>query len=224
MMGPARYFNLFCHLHSVQAAVRWLVANCFGKQLTTYNMTKRRNLRRARRPTTSSGLTLSYSGPVRLNTFDGQDSRPIKANLSYSFTVGSDGSGIASNIIRSPGLTSTSDISSYADVYQEFRVLAIELTYMPFFNGTYNSTVEQGAGAVCTVHVPLVSPPGFLNEVVQHATWSPFRTSVPFKKHWKMFGVEEATFSDIANVSTINHEALHIIVTALLQTLTTVAG
>jgi len=169
-------------------------------------MTKSKKSARARRSTNkSSGLSLEYSGPVRLNTFDGQDSRPIKANLSYSFTVGSDGSGRAVNIINSPGLTSTSDISSYADVYQEFRVLAMELHYMPFFNGTYDSSVLQGAGAVCTVHVPLSTPPGFLNEVVQHATWSPFRTSVPFKKHWKMFGVYEATFSDIANVSTINH-------------------
>lgn len=169
-------------------------------------MTKRRNLRRARRPHTNTpGLSLAYSGPVRLNTFNGQDARPVKVNLSYSFTIGSDGAGIAANIIRSPGLLSTSDWLSYADVYQEFRVLAMELQYMPYFNGSYDATVVQGSGATDVVHIPLATPPTSLDEVVQHVTWSPFRTSVPFKKAWKMFGVEESTFGDVANVSTINH-------------------
>lgn len=169
-------------------------------------MTKRRNLRRARRPlTNTAGLSLSYSGPTRLNTYNGQDSRPVKVNLSYSFTIGSDAAGIASNIIRGPGLLSTSDWTSYANVYQEFRVLAMELRYMPFFNGSYDAALVQGSGATDVVHIPLSTPPASLDEVVQHVTWSPFRTSTPFKKTWKMFGVEESTFGNVTNAIAINH-------------------
>lgn len=140
-----------------------------------------------------------------MNTFNGQDSRPVKANLSYTFIMSSDGSGVLRNIVRAPGLLSSSDWLFYADLYQEYRVLALELQYMPFFNGSYDAALVQGAGAVNTVHIPLASLPTSLDEVVQHVTWSPFKTSNSFKKDWKMFGVEEATFVQTNAVALSNH-------------------
>lgn len=168
-------------------------------------MARTRAQKRTTRRSSTPGLSLSYSGPIRLNTFDGQDSKPIKANLSYSFLMTSSAGGVLANIIRGPGLLSTSDWLFYADLYQEYRVLGMELQYMPYFNGTYSATVTQGSGATDVVHTPLTTPPSSLDEVVQHVTWSPFKTSSGFKKHWRMFGVEESTFSDVANAATVNH-------------------
>jgi hypothetical protein len=113
--------------------------------------------------------------------------------------------GVLANIIRGPGLLSTSDWLFYADLYQEYRVLGIELQYMPYFNGTFSATVTQGSGAVDVRHTPLATPPTSLNEVVQHVTWSPFRTSNAFKKHWRMFGVEESTFNAVGSAASVNH-------------------
>jgi hypothetical protein len=97
-------------------------------------MAKSKRSRRSSR--NSTGLSLSYSGPVRLSTRSGQDSKPIKVNLSYSFNMSSDGTGVLKDQIRGPGLVTSTDWASYADVYQEFRVLAMALDYMPYFNGT----------------------------------------------------------------------------------------
>jgi hypothetical protein len=119
--------------------------------------------------------------------------------------MSSDGTGVLKDQIRGPGLVTSTDWASYADVYQEFRVLAMALDYMPYFNGTYDLNLIQGAGATNVVHIPLTSPPASLDEVVQHATWSPFRTSVPFHKEWRMFGVEESTFADVTFVTSVNH-------------------
>jgi len=150
-------------------------------------------------------LSLAYSGPVRLNTFSGQDQRPVKANLSYTFNLASGDTGVLRNYINIAGLQSTTDWASFTDLYQEFRVLAIELQYIPHFNGSYTADRIQGSGAVCSVHVPLAANPSTLDEVVQHVTWSPFRTSAGFKKSWKMFGVEESTFAQVGSVNSTNH-------------------
>lgn len=158
-------------------------------------MAKRKGSKRTTRKSSTPGLTLSYGGPVRLNTFNGQDSRPIKVNLSYTFTMSSDATGVLRNIIRGPGLTSSSDWVFYTDLYQEYRVLAIELEYMPFFNGTYNPSLLQGSGAINVVHTPLAGLPSSLDDIVQYSTWSPLKTSNSFKKDWKMFGVEESVFT-----------------------------
>jgi hypothetical protein len=167
-------------------------------------MAKAKKMSRSRR-TSTPGLSLSYSGPVRLSTRAGQDSKPVKVNLSYSFAVDSDGSGVVSNFLYGPGLVSSSDWSSYADVYQEYRVLAIAFDYMPYYNGAFSTVQAQGSGAINVVHTPLLGPPTSIDEVVQHVTWSPFRTSASCHKEWRMFGVEESPFSDVANVSSVNH-------------------
>jgi hypothetical protein len=81
----------------------------------------------------------------------------------------------------------------------------MEFRYMPYFNGSYDSTLVQGSGASAVVHIPLAIPPITLDEVVTHNTWKMFRTSVPTTVNWKMFGVEESPFTDVASVSSTNH-------------------
>lgn len=155
--------------------------------------------------TSSNGLTLTYGGPIRLSTDMGKDSKPIKVNLTYAFDIQSDSTGAAYNRINIPGLASTTEFVSYGGLYQEFRVLGIELSYVPFFNGSYSAALEQGSGATAIVHIPLTTNPANLDDVLQYATWKPFRTSTPSKHVWRMFGVEESTFASTAAVTSVNH-------------------
>jgi len=83
--------------------------------------------------------------------------------------------------------------------------LAAEWKYVPYFNGTYSSTVQQGAGVVATYHTPLTATAPSADELVQNATWKPFKTSAGLKAHWKMYGVEESGFTSVNNVSVTNH-------------------
>jgi hypothetical protein len=129
----------------------------------------------------------------------------VKVNLSYTYSLVSDSVGAIYNRINSPGLQSTTEWASFAGLYQEYRVLGIEMKYVPYYNGTFNTTVTPATGAVNVVHTPLTVNPADLDEVINFVTWKPFRTSTSMTCHWKMFGVEEATFSRVADVNSVNH-------------------
>lgn len=161
--------------------------------------------RNSKRRSGRNGSVPRYAGPIRLPTYDGLDAAPIRVNLSYSFVVQSDVFGIARTWIAPNGLASCSDWANYVDSYQEYRVLGIEFHYEPYFNGSYDATVVQGAGASAVLHLPLTAAPATLDAVVSTTTWKPFRTSVSSKHHWKMRGFEEAPYARTSSTSDGNH-------------------
>jgi hypothetical protein len=140
---------------------------------------------------------LSYSGPVRLPTADGLDAKITRVNLSTTYTLASDSAGGISAVAATSDVTTTGDWSSYVNLYQEYRVVGIELRYVPNYNGTYTSTVVVTTGVTASFHVPFLGTSPNIDTVVQNATWKPWRSSTSSITHWKMRGSEEAQFTQV---------------------------
>jgi len=161
--------------------------------------------RMSRRRKQSSDVISRYGGPIRIPTYDGQDSVTLRVNLTNTYSLNSDGSGNIAAYWTPGSVSSSTDWSSYAATYQEFRVLGMQLHYVPFYNGTYNSTVKPTVGAIATVHIPLGSTPASVDEVTQHTTWKSLKTSATLNQDWRMYGIEESVFTPTASPTGANH-------------------
>ncbi len=156
-------------------------------------MTKRMTKRQGARGT--QAVQTQYRGPIRLSTQDGLDTRTYRVNLTWSDTLVSDIGGTLSGYINGSDVAASSDWTAVADLYRDFRVLGIEVRWVPFYNGSYQASLAHGAGAIATVRAAQSAAPVNLDSVIQIATWKPMKTSAPATIHWKMNGIEEAGFS-----------------------------
>ncbi len=152
----------------------------------------------------SSGVTTSYSGPVRLPTQDGLDARTLRANISLSQEFISNGGGVISGYVTGGDVGATTDWARFEELYQEFRILGVELEYTPYFNGAYNTARTPSSGHISVAHAPLTAAPTSSDQVIQYDTWQPWRSSQALRKHWRMRGIEEASFSPVAAPSAAN--------------------
>lgn len=151
-----------------------------------------------------SAVQTQYRGPIRLPTQDGLDTRTYRVNLSFSDTLVSDGSGVMSGYINGGAVSLSSDWTAVAELYRDFRVLGIEVRWVPFYNGSYQSSLAHGAGAIASVRAAQAAAPADLDSVIQIATWKPMKSSSPTRIHWKMNGIEEAGFSQTSTPSDQN--------------------
>ncbi len=164
-------------------------------------MTKRMK-NRSRANTGRSNSLLEYRGPIHLPTKDGLDDTVVRANLSFTTQVSANGAGLIAGYVANSDVTASTDWSSFAATYQEYRVLAVEVKYQNYFNGAYSASLLQGAGAMCSNHVSTISAPASLDAVVQVADHKPWRTSAPLVKAWRARGTEEMGFTATSATST----------------------
>lgn len=148
-----------------------------------------------------------YRGPIRIRdrgTVD--DSVAIRMSYSYNIT-GSISAGVH-QWFGTNGVNSCQDWNTYVAAYDEYRVLAFEVDYLPHYpDGNFNgSTGEQhGAGAIISTHSP-TNPFPFtsktMNDFVAYSNWEPFYTSRPYKRTWRMESAEESQFAPTSLIGT----------------------
>ncbi len=165
-------------------------------------MTKNRRARKARSSAGRANSLMAYAGPIHLPVRDGLDDQSIRVNLTYTVEAGSNGGGILTGYFANSDVTSTTDFSSYASAYQEYRVLGMELKYVNRYNNTATTYRDAGAGAMCTSHISSIGTPANLDAVAQVADHKAWRTGAPLTVHWRARGVEEMVFNSTAGTAT----------------------
>lgn len=139
-----------------------------------------------------SASAVVYRGPVRTPNQATPNDVTV-ARLTGSFAAvngGPNGLQIAANTIQ---VKDTPDWPSFAAVYSEYRVLGMQLLFLPHFIGG-STAVVHAAGAGFSVHNADTAVLPTLQEVIQHANWKPFHTGKEYMAEWKMSSVEEADF------------------------------
>jgi len=173
--------------------------------MAKHNMTKMRSRRNRKDGPDSSG---PFLGPIRLPTQSGVDGRVIKSNLQIVQDFTSDSFGIIKGYVTPGDVTGSTDWAFYEGVYDEFRVLGLQMTWIPRANGSFQTTLVPGTGVIAAVHTPLAGAPSSANSVVQHATWSSMTTYTGWKKEWRKRGIEESGFYSTQSPTTANHGGL----------------
>lgn len=136
-----------------------------------------------------------YDGPMTLQAFRNQ-SYTVTTRMSRVVSATSNGSGVLSAIINND----PSNYTSWADftpLFDEYRVLAMEVHYVPNVNNTYNTTYLPQP----VIHVWDRDASGALTSLGQGMDYEsavPSNINVPFKGHVKMTGSEDSAFINTA--------------------------
>lgn len=149
-----------------------------------------------------------YLGPIRLPTQSGVDGRVVKANLQIVQDLASDSFGILKGYVTPGDITGSTDWPFYEGIYDEFRILGVQMTWIPRANGSFQTTLLPSTGVIAAVHTPLTGAPTSANIVVQHATWGAITTYNSWKKEWRKRGIEESGFFNTSSPATANHGGL----------------
>lgn len=150
-------------------------------------------IKRSSRPRRRDPIEDGYRGPVRLPTFGGLDNKIDMVNLSYVVAPTTNASGVYAALHSTANVTSSNDWASFANVYQEFRVNAIQVKFIPKYNGA-QSVLLHNAGATAASHDGAVAAPPTLDAVVQHATFKTTRSCASHTIEWRARGAEEMQF------------------------------
>ncbi len=146
---------------------------------------------RGRRSRRSSGdQELHYSGPIHLRS-GGLDALITRANLCFSSNATSSSGGKFDGAWLSSQVTSCTDWTAYSSVYQEYRVVAMEVRWLNRFNETYSSSISPGFGAMAVYHIPTVPTAISIDEVVQNSNHKLWNTGRPLTMEWRARGTEE---------------------------------
>lgn len=166
-------------------------------------MRMRRNrvgLRRRQRGETPS-TAIVYRGPVTV-TGGPANQRTLTTNITVTGVVASSASGIISSVYNTTYFTGATEWTSYwTNLYQEYRVLALKLTYEPYYTPGFPTSALPSVGAGAAVHNALLAAPTTLAAVLENSTHKLFH---PGRKHvqtWKMGSVEESEFTDVNSSS-----------------------
>lgn len=160
-------------------------------------MTKMTKNKRNRSPRETS----VYRGPIHLPA-GALDLRTTRINIAYKVNFSTNGSGVIAGYYSTSDVTSASDWTSLAGLFQEYRVLGMEMAYQNANNKTYVSTLLPAYGKLGVYHNPVTSSPANLDEVVQNVDNINVHTGAPFKVQWKARGFEEMQFLPITTTNT----------------------
>lgn len=143
---------------------------------------------------------LVYTGAIRGGA-GAQPDDAITVRLSYASYISGASSGFTL-AVNNLGVTTATDWLSYANTYDEFRVLGFEMDWLPYWMGGNtgpSGAVTHSAGLRFVTHSAdaLVNPTA--DQAVQHADWVPAHTGERFKSMWKMSGADEAAFQNTAS-------------------------
>lgn len=167
-------------------------------KVLTDTMTRRLKNRRSQRR--SQDKELHYTGPIHLRS-GGLDQRITRVNLNFSSNAVSSAGGKFDGAWITSQVASCSDWSSFANVYQEYRVVGMEVKWLNRYNQTYTSTVTPGFGAMAVYHIPTVPTAVSIDEVVQNANHKLWNTGKPITMQWRARGTEEMAWTTTASTS-----------------------
>jgi len=131
-----------------------------------------------------------YTGPIRLNN-PSTSMRTERMNLMLFDVATSSAPGLLSFSYKTSSVTSASDWAGLAGIFEEFRVVAFEVKYLPYADGAYNPTLKPSSGCMATVHVPGEAAPAGADVVATHDTWSPWYSYREKTVSWRARSIEE---------------------------------
>lgn len=143
---------------------------------------------------------LHYRGPLHLRS-GGLDQRVTRANVVLQSNASTSVTGKINGFWISSDVTSCTDWSSFANVYQEYRVVGLEVKWFNRYNDTYSATVTPGYGAQSVWHTPVVPTPTSTDEVLQNANNKLWNTNRPLTMEWRARGTEEMVWTPITSTS-----------------------
>lgn len=143
---------------------------------------------------------LHYSGPIHLRS-GGLDRTITRANLCFNSNAQSSAGGKFDGAWLTSQVTSCTDWSAYASVYQEYRVVAMEVRWLNRYNSTYTATAAPGFGAMSVWHIPTVPTAVSIDEVVQNSNHKLWNTGQRLTMEWRARGTEEMQFTSTAGSS-----------------------
>lgn len=124
----------------------------------------------------------------------------VRMNLTSSAAVSTDAGG---NLVfsRSPTDVNTStEWTTVSGLFQDYRVLAIECEWQPFYNNTYSTLLSHGAGAAAVDHSGVITP-GTIDTVNQYQNFKVFHSGRPLKIQWRAAGFEELQWTPVSSAS-----------------------
>lgn len=148
-------------------------------------MTRRRSRTRGARDDLSP-----YRGPIRMNNAS-TSMRTERINLMLFDTMTTPASGPYSFVYKPSSVTSAADWGGLQGIFNEYRVVAFEVKYLPYADGAYNATIKPASGAMATSHITGESAPSGADVVCQYDTWSPWYSYREKTVSWRARTVEE---------------------------------
>lgn len=139
-----------------------------------------------------SEAVVTYKGPIRRGPGAIVDDMVV-ATLSAPNSATGGPTGVT-QAINNLGVSSCTDWASYASVYDEFRVLAFCVEYLPHYPGG-NSTVIHSAGTRFTTHSSETFVNPSVDAQIQHGDWVAIHSGERYKAEWRMNAQEEAVFA-----------------------------
>jgi len=118
--------------------------------------------------------------------------------------LGTNASGVMSGGQYTSDVTTTSEWTSWADTYQEYRVLGIRFQWVPLRTAAYNNTSQlPPTGAIATRHNPGVTAPTALATLVNTSTFKLWNAGNPMEISWRMKGIDEASFQSTSSATSL---------------------
>lgn len=141
---------------------------------------------------------VKYTGTIRGKGVDGTVNDAIVETMSFAqFATGS--SVGLQNYQTATNISNCGDWSSFVAVYDECRILGIELDWFPN-TGAGSTSVAHSAGLAVSTHSPINPFPFTSISTMSDYAWKPFHTGKPLKLVWKMDSTEEAQFVPTSGV------------------------
>ncbi len=140
---------------------------------------------------------VTYRGPI-LAPRDREETDLHTVVLGYTATLASDATGtIASFFVNNIG--SSVDWSSFAAIYDEYRVLGIRLEYFP--NNRYTKVTTTCVPALCAVDRDDIGTPASYNELMGYASSKVCSLEDPWSMEAHMSGIEDSGFVTTATTT-----------------------
>lgn len=137
---------------------------------------------------------IKYTGPARPYANDTQvDTHTTQLTTFVNATT--DATGVLSATLLTNGVTSNPEWTNLQELWGEYRVLAIELRYMPQFGPGYNTSNTPPIGMMGLRHSTSTVTPSLIQSVADLPGSKWFVASRPSTVVWRMQSTEEANFN-----------------------------
>lgn len=137
---------------------------------------------------------LRYTGPARPFARDSSvDTHTTQLTTFVNATT--DSTGVLSATLLTNGVSAHPEWTGLQDLWGEYRVLAIELRYMPQYGPGYNTNNVPPIGMMGLRHSTSTVIPSFVQTVAELPASKWFAASRPNSIVWRMQSAEEANFT-----------------------------
>jgi hypothetical protein len=137
-----------------------------------------------------SSAVVVYRGPIHTSKPLASDTATVRLAVNFNVTGSSVG---YSGYAGTGGVTGSADWSRFAGIYDECRIMGMEMQYVP--NAINCTQVVQSAGFTNVTNNP-TNPGPFtsLSQVIGYEDWRASNSGQPFRRVWRMSSTEEAQF------------------------------